>query len=149
MTDVLVNGRVIPIPPGFRIRIVLEQLDGPASTLQEIETDELERQRQRAAIGQDLGRRGTAAPSKKERGSEQGWNGGARPAGTEHLPGIDELDPLPTMRRRNGEAPRAQLPAPRKPGTHGKVCPGCERRCGPSTRTCPTCDHRFFPKASE
>jgi hypothetical protein len=126
VTDVLVDGRVIPVPPGWTIRVILERIADEAHPV--------------------TVRGGDAAYNRRDSVKEP-HDSGARPAGTEHLPTIDELDPLPVMARRNGTGRMNGHTnghrAPVRGTNHGKLCPECNRRCGPASKTCPACDHRF------
>lgn len=148
MPDVLVEGRVIPIPPGFRVRIVLEQIE-TVTSLQ----SEADRLRDRTLTRQPVDRRAGV-----ERRLEASHENGARPPGTEDEPGIDGIDPLPTMAPRPREKPTMQeavrrfsehaagtTPARLGDPLNGKPCPGCERKVGPRTKQCPHCGHRFLP----
>ena len=130
MTDVLIDGRVIPVPPGWVIRVTLERL---ADDVHPVTT------------------RGGDAGYSRQGVSKEPHDGGARRPGTEHEPSIDELDPLPVMaRHRSNGVHRTAPDAPRKvPGLQGKECPGCKLRCGSRSRACPNCGHRFLaPKVS-
>ena len=130
MTDVLIDGRVIPVPPGWIVRVTLERT-----------ADDLH----------PVTRRGGDAAYSRRDAIKEPHDGGARPPGHEDDPTIDEIDPLPLMRKQhpNGAfAPTrgAVVPATttiQHPRPHGKVCDGCGRRCGPRSQNCPACGHAF------